>query len=440
MVDMILQQVPVDVQWSDIDYMSEHEDFTYNKERFTLLPEYIDKVLHRNGKRYVVMMDPAIHARFNKGYAPVDSGVKMDVFIRNDTGGYLVGDVWPGDTVFPDFLHPETTTWWTEQLTKFSKELKYDGIWIDMNEPASFYDGSKEGCPWNDPLEKPPYIPAVRKTLQWQTLCMTAKQHQYHHYDVHNLYGWSESRATRAALLSQRPNNRTFLLSRSTFVGSGRWAAHWTGDIDSSWEDMGATIPSLINFNMYGIPMVGADICGFQDDSNKELCIRWHQLGAFYPFSRNHNTLFARPQEPTAWGTESTAIIRTALLQRYRLMLYLYNLFVEAHTDGTPVMQALFLQFPEDEMTYDKDRQFLLGSGEYLQTPYTYTLHTYRYSIHLVLTAICEHWHVVMRDYLDIKRNTTTHMITLDDIGHVSTHTQISIKYMRSSATQYQDR
>lgn len=70
--------------------------------------------------------------------------------------------------------------------------------------------------------------------------------------------------------ISPLADKRTFLLSRSTFAGSGAYVQHWLGDNHRTYADMKASIAGVMNMNMFGIPMVGPDTCGFlyQDFTN----------------------------------------------------------------------------------------------------------------------------------------------------------------------------
>lgn len=356
---MAVNKIPQDTQWNDIDYMQSYRDFTVDNVKYKGLPEFVDK-LHSEGMHYILMTDPAIST--TTGYEPYDDGVENNIFIKDDKDKILVGKVWPGDTAFPDFFNPNTSIYWHKHISNFHELIKFDGLWIDMNEPSNFVQGSIDGCPSNT-MEHPPYVPHIYGgLLSDKTICMSAKQYNGVHYDLHSLYGYSESVQTMNAL-KKVLGKRSMVITRSTFTGTGKHAGHWLGDNHSTWDDLYLSIAGLLNFNMFGIPIAGSDICGFLGDTNEELCSRWMQLGAFYPFSRNHNTLGARDQDPAAFGQQLITASKTALNVRYTLLPYLYTLFYFSHTSGSTVARPLFFEFPNDSQTYGIDAQFMWGSG-----------------------------------------------------------------------------
>ncbi|CAF98114.1 unnamed protein product, partial [Tetraodon nigroviridis] len=362
-----------DVQWNDIDYMDRKLDFTLDS-NFSSLPDMIAD-LHAHHQRYVLILDPGISSTQPEGsYWPYEDGMKRDVFIRDWEGNVILGKVWPGLTAYPDFSNAETHEWWYDSLKRFHQKVPFDGLWIvstdaggkkplqkkDMNEPSNFLEGSTKGCP-STSLENPPYTPGILGgSLKSKTLCASAQQKLSSHYNLHNLYGLMEAQATASALKRIVPK-RPFVLSRSTFPGQGMYSGHWLGDNKSRWKDMYTSIAGMLTFNLLGIPLVGADICGFQEDTQEELCVRWTQLGAFYPFTRNHNDLSSKAQDPTVFSPLARTAMRDALLLRYSLFPLLYTLFHHAHVKGHTVARPLMFEFPKDVRTYGIDRQFLWG-------------------------------------------------------------------------------
>lgn len=362
--------IPLDTMWGDIDYMDQRRDFSWDPRNFPKdqMASFVDS-LHAQDMRYVVIVDPGIP--FLPEYGPYEEGRKQDVFIKNFDGSLFVGEVWPGLTVFPDFMNPKIIDYWGPLITEFLDGVKVDGLWIDMNECSNFCDGS---CNTNGEAyfeggfnpDNPPYSinnGNSKLPLNVKTLSMTAKHFGENalEYNTHSLYGTAEGIVTRKALEGYY-KKRTFILSRSTFSGAGQHVSHWLGDNFSTWEFLKASIAGIIDFNLFGIPMVGADICGFNGNTTEELCARWQALGAFYPFSRNHNTFDAYDQYPYTWQTVEDVTIKT-LKARYQLTPYFYTLFYNAHIQGGTVARGLFWEYPNDRMTYDIDEQFLLGSN-----------------------------------------------------------------------------
>ena len=183
---------------------------------------------------------------------------------------------------------------------------------------------------------------------------------------MHNLYGLTEQIATNEALTEIR-GERPFLLTRSSFLSSGAHTAKWSGDNAATWSDLQSSIVTMNDFNLFGVPMIGSDICGFLGDTTEELCARWIEVGAFYPFSRNHNSLNQEPQELYLWDSV-TAAAKNALGIRYKMLPLLYTLFYNAHSQGTTVARSLWYNFPSDDEAANVNFQFMLGK-EILVSP-----------------------------------------------------------------------
>lgn len=365
--------IPLETIWSDIDYMEKYRDFTldpvnYPKKEFGRFLE----TLHAKGQKYVPIIDAAIYAPKKEeeaDYKPFVRGVEADAFIRNPDGSLYIGKVWPGNTVFPDWLESRATAWWTDELEILYKDLKYDGIWLDMNEVASFVEGSagKKDVSEYDAggrnIARPPYtINTWQKpnTLEGHSISTIALHAgDVTEYDFHNLWGYQHSIATYKALEKIQPGKRPFVISRSTFAGSGKWAGHWGGDNWSEWKYLRYSISQALTFSMFGMPMFGVDVGGFSGDTTPELMSRWAQLGAFFTFYRNHNAKKSIGQEFYQWPEVESAA-KTALHIRYLLLPYFYTLLQQAHSFGETVIRALVWEFP-GITTADIDSQFMVG-------------------------------------------------------------------------------
>jgi len=111
-------------------------------------------------------------------------------------------------------------------------------------------------------------------------------------YNLHSLNGLAQSKKTAEYLKMKKPDNRTFVSSASTFAGSGKYAQHSINSLDNSWDALNYSIAGVMNFNMFGVPLVGADACF----GTSELCQRWVQLATFFPFARLNVENITTPQ------------------------------------------------------------------------------------------------------------------------------------------------
>lgn len=337
-------QIPLDAIYLDIDYQDRNRPFTTNPKTFPDMAGLV-RDMKAEDVRIVAITDLHIAAAPGQGYAPFDTGMAGDHFVKAANGRVYVGKVWPGPAVFPDFTRAKTRDWWGGLYKSFADD-GIAGFWNDMNEPAVFTYPSK-----TMPLDN---IHRIEEP-GFQTRTAT-------HAEIHNIFGMENSRATYEGLLKLRPDERPFVLTRASYAGGQRYAATWTGDNMASWNHLRMTVPMLLNLGMSGFAWSGADVTGFGGAPSADLSTRWVEIAAFQPIFRDHSAVGTPHRELWVDGPQHEAIRKRFVEARYRLMPYLYAVADETARTGLPMMRPVFMTYPDAlDSGCDDGTTFLVG-------------------------------------------------------------------------------
>ncbi|XP_038050076.1 sucrase-isomaltase, intestinal-like [Patiria miniata] len=364
-------QVPFDVIFSGMDYQEYYLSFTHDEKK--VRRSFLDNYLHPRNLKYAIHLTPALSNQVptpKLNYWPYYYADKHGLLV-NRTDGFTpaFGVSWHGEASYLDFTHEFAKVHWAAFAEFLHQQLPFDGIIITENEPANFMNGSRMGCDLESKWNSPPYTPKLKSAmLYYETLCMDTKMAKGIHYNLHSLYGHFSAEASNYAGSLLYNDKRAMTLTRSSFAGTGKYAGHFLGKNRALWADMFRSVIEIDEFNMFGIPFTGADICGTTGEpESAELCQRWMQLGAYQPLARIYRSLNTSRVDPASFRTsDPTAFnnMREMARRRYSILPYLYTQLYHAHVDGYAVTRAPFYDFNFDKLSvWDVDWEFMLGNA-----------------------------------------------------------------------------
>ena len=181
-------------------------------------------------------------------------------------------------------------------------------------------------------------------------------------------------------------------LIRSAWVGSQKYGVVlWSGDIQGNFETLRDQFAAGLNVGLAGIPWWTTDIGGFfvnvKDPAHKELLLRWFEWATFCPVLRMHGDKGPAeiPQlddrdwgggfchtglanEIWSYGDDVYEVLKGYVDLRERMKPYISEVMHEAAENGSPVMRAMFYEFPEDPACWACSDEYMFGS-RYLVAP-----------------------------------------------------------------------
>ena len=372
--------------WVDIDTYDNYQIFSVDNKTFNGLGDFVKQIQENNHSHFIPIIDIGVGNGTGDKFAEL--GRDLNCFIKsNYTKTYLFLDVWPGATLFPDYLNPNTTIFWEYGLTTYRDLVHFDGIWFDMNEIAGLTRNLPcigeiaDECKKEDNFyyyDDLPYLPGydakdrtnmAAGTINENGLLYGPDERKYAIYNTKPILSYTQNKMT-FNYLKNKLGVRPFIISRSATMGSGKYNGHWLGDNTSNYKLMKNSLDGIFQFVIYGIPMTGDDICGFFGESYGTLCNRWYNLGVFYPFSRNHNS---GNQDQFPWSFNDDNILNNiiqAINYRYMLLRYIYShLFSSSLNEKVGFFNPVFFSFPNDPESYNNINEKVMIGDSFILFP-----------------------------------------------------------------------
>ena len=315
-------------------------DFTYS-EKWPDPASMVDTI-HDNGMKVLLWQIPVLKYT---DYAWEQKDNDEAYMIEQ---GYAVGDGeggqyripssgWFGNSLLLDFTNPDAVDWWMSKRAYLFDDIGIDGFKTDGGEMVwgrntSFYDGS-------DGLEM---------------------RNEYPNAYIEAYYDFTEENTG---------TGMTF--SRAGTAGVQSTGVFWAGDQSSTFDALQDSISAGLSAGISGIPFWGWDLAGFTGDfPTAELYKRSTQAAAFVPIMQFHSEK-ANPspsEERSPWNVQERTgddtiipTFRYYVNTRMNILPYIYSEAQQCTEDGTPLMRAMMIDFPEDPEAYDLEEQYMFG-------------------------------------------------------------------------------
>ena len=271
--------------------------------------------------------------------------------VRKPNGEVWQTDFWQAGMGLVDFINPAAREWLKDKVkallnqgvdaikTDFGERIPRDVVW---------YDGSPK-------------------------------------LSMHNWYTQLYNQAVFEAIEETYGKGNACLYARSATVGGQQQPEHWGGDCESTFNGMAQSLRAGLSLTSSGFGFWSHDIGGFEGAfPDPAVYKRWVAFGMLGSHSRLHGStvyrvpwLFDEEDEKNGValvpGQTAVDVVREFTKLKLELMPYVYQLGLQPHANGTPVMRSMFVEFPDDPACRTLDRQYMFGPSMLVAPVFTYS-------------------------------------------------------------------